>query len=64
MKRREALGDYAGLRNGDMIRQRDPWGARIIIVMSLGLVLFGAVKVFAHTVDEVRAMPRHIEGVE
>lgn len=52
----------AGLRNGDLVRQRDPWGARIIIGLSLALVLFGAVKLLAHTVEEVRAMDRHVEG--
>jgi len=63
MTRRD-LPRYANLRTGGMARQRDPWGARVIIAASLLLVLFGAVKVFAFTVNEVRAMDRHIEGFQ
>lgn len=62
MTRRTQPARYAGLRNGDLVRRRDPWGARIIIALSLALVLFAAVKLFAHTISEVRAMPRHVEG--
>lgn len=45
-------------------RKRDPWGLRVILGLSMLLVVLLAVKVFAHTVEEVRAMPRHLEGVE
>lgn len=55
---------YANIRNGDLVRHRDHKGARIIIGLSLALVLFFAVKVFTFTVEEVRAMPRFIEGIE
>lgn len=53
---------FAGLRDGDLIKKRDPWGARVIVALSMLLVLAAAVKVFAHTIDEVRAMPRYVEG--
>lgn len=53
---------YANIRNGDLVRQPDPWGARIIIGVSLLLVVVMAAQLFAHTVEEVRAMPKHLEG--
>lgn len=53
---------YANLRNGDLVRKRDPLGAIIIVGLSMAFVLFAAFQLFAHTVDEVRAMPRHVEG--
>ena len=56
--------DKAILRAPIRDRKRDPWGARIIIGLSLLFVVFLAVQVFAHTVEEVRAMPRFIEGTE
>lgn len=62
MSRRDQPARFAGLRDGDLIRRRDPMGLRVIIALSLALVIFLAVQVFAHTIDEVKAMPRHLEG--
>ena len=62
MNRRTKPAHFSGLRCGDLVRQPDPWGKRIIIGVSLFLVVVMATQLFAHTVEEVRAMPRHVEG--
>lgn len=64
MTQHEKPARFAGLRNGDLMKQPSPWGARVVVAMSLVIVLFAATKLFAFTISEVRAMPRHIEGVE
>lgn len=43
--------------------RRDPLGLRVIVTLSIAFVIFLAVQVFAHTIAEVKAMPRHVEGL-
>ena len=62
MTRRD-LPRFANARDGDLARLR-----RVIVICDhiaaafVAFVVIGVMVLFANTVEEVRAMPRHLEG--